>query len=121
MLGGLALLLTISGIYGVISYLVAQRIREFGLRIALGAAPRAVVGLVLRQSLRIAITGIACGSLLALGCSRLLASRLVVIDSFDRMAFAGGIAIVLASCVAAALAPSWRASRIDPMNTLRHD
>jgi predicted permease len=120
-LGGLALLLTISGTYGVISYLVAQRIREFGVRMALGAAPLSVVKLVLRQSLRLAITGTLCGSALALACSRLLASRLVMLDAFDRLAFAGSILIVIASCLVAAFIPSWRASRIDPMSTLRHD
>jgi predicted permease len=120
-LGGLALLLTISGTYGVISYLVAQRIREFGVRMALGAAPFSVIKLVLRQSLRLAITGTLCGSALALACSRLLASRIVMLDAFDRFAFSAGILIVIASCLAAAFIPSWRASRIDPMTTLRHD
>jgi predicted permease len=120
-LGGLALLLTVSGIYGVISYLVAQRTREFGIRMALGATPRGVTGHVLQQSLRLAGIGIFCGAVLALGASKLLASKLEMIDAYDRFAYEGGVAIVFAACLAASFIPSLRAARIDPMTTLRHD
>jgi ABC-type lipoprotein release transport system permease subunit len=120
-LGILALLLTISGIYGVLSYLIEQRVRELGLQMALGATRISVVGLVLRHSLRLALIGIGVGAALALGASKLLSAALVAIHASDAAAFGGGIAIVLLACIAASLIPSMRASRVDPLNTLRHD
>ena len=119
-LGTLALLLTVSGIYGVLSYLVEQRVREIGLRMALGATIGSVIALVLRQSLRLAALGIGIGALLA-GASRLLASLLLMINTFDGAAYVGGTLIELSACIAAACFPSLRAARIDPMSTLRHD
>ena len=74
-LGGLALLLTLTGIYGVVSYFVTQRTKEIGIRVALGATTRTVVGLVLKQSLRLTAIGIVLGTGLAIGVSRLLASQ----------------------------------------------
>ena len=121
LLGTLALLLTVSGIYGVVSYLVAQRVREMGIRMALGATARSIVGMVLKQSLRLAAVGIGIGGALALGVSRLFASALEMMSAFDATAFVAGILLVLASCLAAAFIPSLRAARIDPMTTLRHD
>jgi predicted permease len=118
-IGILALLLTLSGIYGVISYVISQRTREIGIRMALGATTNAVTGLVLRQSMRLAIIGALAGGLLAMGLSKLLASMLVVIDTFDGAAYLGAVALVLAACAAAAYFPSRRASRIDPQATLR--
>jgi predicted permease len=120
-LGILALLLTVSGIYGVISYLVAQRVREMGIRMALGATARSIVGMVLKQLLRLAAVGIGIGGALALGASRAFASALVMMNAFDATAFLSGILLVLAACLAAAFVPSLRAARIDPMTTLRHD
>jgi predicted permease len=120
-IGVLALVLTLSGIYGVISYLVSQRTKEIGIRMALGASTRAVTNLVLRQSMKLAGIGALSGAALAAGLSKLLASILVVIDTFDVAAYIGGVAIVLAACAAAAWLPSRRASRIDPLTTLRYD
>ena len=95
-LGTVGLLLTVSGIYGVLSYLVAQRVREIGIRMALGATTRSVAGLALKQSLRLAALGITIGGAMALGASRLLASALVVIRAFDITAYGGAILLVLA-------------------------
>jgi predicted lysophospholipase L1 biosynthesis ABC-type transport system permease subunit len=119
--GGVALLLTLSGIYGVLSYLVAQRRKEIGIRVAMGATSAMVTGLVLRQSIRLAFIGIGIGAALALVVSRLLASRLVMMDTFDAVAYCSGVLLVLAASAAAAYFPSRRAARIDPLTTLRYD
>src|SRR5207245_7998472 len=89
-IGALALTLTVIGIYGVLSYLVAQRTKEIGIRMALGASVGVVVGKVLRQCLRYAVVGIAAGSVLALGVSKLCASVLVIVDTFDPAGYAFG-------------------------------
>ena len=119
--GLLALLLTISGIYGVLSYLVTERAKEIGIRMALGAGVNQVIGLVMNQSLRLAAAGLAAGSLLALSMSKLLASQLIMMNTFDAMAYAGGTAVVLSACLAAACVPALRATRVDPIDALRHD
>jgi len=120
-LGGLALLLTLSGIYGVLSYLITQRTKEIGIRMALGATTGAVSRLVLRQSAKLALIGIGTGSALALGVSRLLASHLVFIDTFDLLAYSSGILLVIGATLAAGFVPTRRATRIDPVTTLRYD
>ena len=121
MVGGLALILTISGIYGLLSYVVTQRAKEMGIRIALGAPARSVTALVLSQSLRLATIGLVMGVFMAAGASRFLASRLVMMDTFDAGAYAWGILIVLVACLAASGVPALRATRIDPVGSLRHD
>jgi len=120
-IGILALLLTVSGVYGVISYVVSQRTKEIGIRIAMGATTRAVTGLVLKQSMRLGIIGTLLGGVLALGVSRIFASGLAMIDTFDGVAYIGGVLLVLATCGAAAYFPSRRAAGIDPIATLRYD
>jgi predicted permease len=120
-LGALAILLTISGIYGVLSYLVAQRRREIGVRIAMGATSASVVGLVVRQGMRLASIGIAVGATMGLGAWKALASWLVAVSSFDAIPFAAGALIVLSACLAAAFFPAMRASRVQPADTLRHE
>jgi predicted permease len=121
MLGILALLLTLSGMYGVLSYLVGQRTKEIGIRIALGATPRIVVRLVLSQSLQFAIWGVLAGSALAFGGSLLLRHFLSMINAYDLVSYASGGAIVALASLAAALFPSSRAARINPVETLRAD
>jgi ABC-type antimicrobial peptide transport system permease subunit len=120
-IGILALLLTLSGIYGVISYVITQRTKEIGIRMALGATSGSVTGLMLKQSIKLAGIGILAGGVLALGMSKALASVLVMINTFDGMAYIGGASLVLGACVAAAYSPSRRASRVDPLRTLRYD
>lgn len=121
LLGGLALLLTLSGIYGVLSYLVSQRTKEIGIRMALGARIGAVTRLVMMQSMRLAVVGIGLGTALALGVSRFLASHLVFVNTFDLWAYAAGVFLVVAAALGAAYFPSRRAARIDPVTTLRYD
>jgi hypothetical protein len=120
-IGVLALLLTVSGIYGVLSYVVSQRTKEIGIRMAMGATTRAVTGLVLKQSMRLGIIGTFLGGVFALGVSRIFASGLAMIDTFDGVAYAGAVLLALAACGAAAYFPSRRAAGIDPIATLRYD
>jgi ABC-type antimicrobial peptide transport system permease subunit len=119
--GGLALLLTLTGIYGVVSYFVTQRTKEIGLRVALGATTRGVIGLVLKQSLRLTAIGTVMGTGLAIGLSRLLASNMVFMRVFDGAAFSGGVLLVISAALAAGYIPSRRAAHIDPIQTLRYD
>jgi predicted permease len=121
LLGGLALLLTLSGMYGVLSFLVGQRTKEIGIRMALGATPGIVVRLVLSQSMRFAIWGVAVGLALAFGGALLLRHLLTMINAFDVMAYASGAAVVALASLAAAFFPSSRAARINPVETLRAD
>jgi predicted permease len=120
-LGAVALLLTLTGIYGVLSYLVTQRTKEIGIRMALGAGAPAVVALVMRQSVRMAAVGGAIGMTLALGVSRLAASQLEITDTFNALAYGGSAAIALLACLVAAWVPSRRAARVSPMETLRQE
>jgi ABC-type antimicrobial peptide transport system permease subunit len=122
-IGILALLLTLSGIYGVLSYLVTQRTKEIGIRVALGASTRSVAGLVLRQSLKLTSMGAAVGAMAALGVSYVLASQLemFMFDKFDGMAYATVAVLVMAASACAAYFPCRRAAGIEPITTLRYD
>jgi hypothetical protein len=119
--GALALLLTMSGVYGTVSYLVTQRRREIGIRVALGATARTVTTLVLNQSLRVATIGVGLGASLAIVLSRVLASRIVFMRVFDARACAAGVLLVAAAALVAAYIPSRRAASVDAMQTLRGD
>ena len=120
-LGGVAWLLTLSGVYGVLSYLVAQRTREIGIRMALGATSVAILQLVLNQTMRVATTGMIVGTALALGVSRVLSSKLLFINPFDSLAYAGGLILVSLAAIGAAWLPARRSARIDPTTALRFD
>ena len=120
-LGAIALVLTVTGIYGVLSYAIAQRRKELGIRVALGAAASSIVALVLGQSMRLCVIGLAAGVLLALGVAQLFAANIVRLTTFEPIAFAGGGLMVLLSCLVAAYVPSRRAGRADPMEALRSD
>ena len=120
-LGGVALLMTISGIYGVMSYLVNQRTKEIGIRVALGAAATDVVRMVVRQSARLALVGVAAGVALAAAISPLFAHEIEALHVYDAVAYAGAILVVMVAAVAASFAPSRRAVRVDPISSLRCD
>jgi predicted permease len=116
---GLALLLAVVGVYGVLSFMVAERQREIGIRLAVGATRARIVTLVMNQGLVIASIGIAAGLLGALGLNRLFASLLFGVEPTDLGTLAGvASAIALAAALACAL-PGWRASRLDPNVVLR--
>ena len=119
MLGGLALLLALSGMYGVLSYLVGQRTKEIGIRVALGATPAMVVRLILNQSLKFAAWGVGVGMVLAFGGSLLLRHLITRINAYDGVSYAIGCLTVILAALVAAFVPSSRASRIDPVETLR--
>jgi predicted permease len=120
-LGIIALLLTVVGVYGVVAYVVAQRTREFGVRLALGATPGGVVAIVLRQLMRSALVAVAGAALVALGMSRYLASQLTFVDAYSVSGYAIGIGAVLVSCAVAAYVPSRRAGSVNPVDALRAD
>jgi putative ABC transport system permease protein len=118
-IGGIALVLTISGIYGVLAYAVARRTKEIGIRMALGESAAGVVGLILKQSMRLCAIGLGIGLTLAIALSTALASTLVMMDTFDVAAFSAGIVIVIAACLVAAFYPARRAAGVEPWVALR--
>jgi predicted permease len=116
---GLALLLSAIGTYGVLSYMVGERRREIGIRVALGAARSSVLALVMKQGLQLAIVGLIVGLVGALGLNRLIASLLFGVEPTDPATL---IAVVVTIALVAAFAcwlPAWRASRLDPNVVLR--
>jgi ABC-type antimicrobial peptide transport system permease subunit len=118
---GIALVLSAAGLYGVISYLVAQRTREIGVRIALGAQTRDVVGMVMGQGARLTAVGIALGLLGALAFTRVLASLLDGVSARDPLTFAGVAALLAAVALLATWLPARRAARVDPMTAIRNE
>ncbi|MEI9975342.1 MAG: FtsX-like permease family protein [Ignavibacteriota bacterium] len=118
-LGAVSLLLAAVGLYSVLAYAVSQRQHEFGIRLALGAEPRKVVGLVLRQGLALTAIGIGAGVLLTMAVTRLAAGLLVGVDPDDPAAIAGAAAFLAVVAVAASYLPARRATKVDPMVTLR--
>jgi ABC-type antimicrobial peptide transport system permease subunit len=103
------------------SYAVAQRTREIGVRLALGARPAAIAGMVVRQGLLPALAGAGAGIAAALALTRLLASRLVGVGAADPVTFAAVTLALLAVTATACALPARRAARIDPMVALRAD
>jgi predicted permease len=118
---GLALMLTLSGIYGVLSYVVTQRTKEFGIRVALGATTSRVTRLVLGQSIRLVGMGLAIGVGLAVAACKLVASEIAFLVPFDVLSYGAGIVLVLGAGLTAAWFPSRRAAAIDPITSLRYD
>ena len=119
--GVLALGLTLTGVYGVIGYVVAQRRREFGIRLALGAKPIGLVAVVLRQALRLTAIGFAVGATLALGVSRGFAAVLQGVNTYDARGYAIAAVVVLGACLVAAYLPSRRAGKVNAVEALRAD
>ena len=119
--GGLALVLAIVGVYGVVAYGVARRTREIGIRTALGARPAAVLRMVLREGLIMTLGGAVPGMLLALGVGRLFAGVLFQVSPADPVAFTLAPAVLVASALLACWLPARRAARLDPLAALRNE
>jgi predicted permease len=126
-LGGLALLLTMSGLFSVLSYLVAQRTKEIGVRIALGASSRNVMQLMLAQTTRPVAFGMLGGMGLAAATATVLlatpSSGFIseIVHVADPVAYVSSLVVIVAACLLAAVIPAARAARVDPMQTLRQD
>ena len=116
---GIALLLCVAGIYGVMSYFVAQRTREIGIRMALGASPGGVLAFVLRSALALAAIGVAAGLVGSAAAAGVLRSLLFGVRPTDPVALAGAALVLFATAAAAAYLPARRAARVDPAATLR--
>jgi len=118
---GVALLMASVGIYGVVAYAVAQRTRETGLRMALGASASDILSLVLGEGLRRSAVGIGAGLVAAFAAAHASKSLLFEVGEADPAAYAGVVVLLLAVTLAACLLPAWRAARLDPVRALRHD
>ncbi len=118
-LGGLALLLAAVGLYGVMSYAVAQANRELGLRMALGAGAADLFRRVISRGLRLTAVGVLCGAIVGLVLTRLFGKLLYDVGPNDPLAFASAVVVMTIASVAACLLPAWRATRTDPARVLR--
>src|SRR5262249_9617515 len=119
--GALALVLASIGLYGVLSYGVAQRTGEIGIRMALGAQPGTVLRMILGETARLVVVGVIVGVALAIFGARLDVGLLSAVTPADATSLAGAAAVLLAAALIAAFLPARRAARVDPMVALRHE
>jgi len=119
--GGLAILLAAIGLYGVISYTVAQRTNEIGIRMALGAQPSGIVQLIIREVSVVIAIGVAAGIVLTLAGSKTASSLLFGLKPRDPVTIAAAVLILTAIGIAASAIPARRAARLDPMQALRNE
>src|SRR5579864_666979 len=120
-LSSVGLLLAAMGLYGVLSYSVVQRTREFGLRMAIGAKPHDILGLIMRESGKLTLFGMVAGMILAAVSTRIVASQISSISVLDPLTY-GGVALLVASvALLASYVPARRAAMVDPMVSLRYE
>jgi ABC-type antimicrobial peptide transport system permease subunit len=117
----IALLLAVTGIYAVVSYLVSMRTRDIGVYMALGATPMRVLKIMTRQTGKLILAGTACGILLSAGLTRLMSHLLFGVVQLDPPVWFVLTSILLASAFLAAYLPAIRATKIDPISALRHE
>ena len=117
----LALTLAAVGVYGVMAYSVAARTREIGVRVALGAQPSNVFGMVVRQGMKAAVIGLGLGLLGAVALGRVLTTLLYGVRATDVLTLAGVAGVLLGVVLAACLVPARRALRVDPLDALRSE
>ncbi len=120
-LAGLAIVLAMIGLYGVMAYMVGQRSAEIGLRMALGANHSDVLLLVMREGLTLTATGLAIGILGSLAATRLLANLLYGVTTTDPVTYAGGALLLALVAMVAIFIPAYRATRVDPLTALRQE
>jgi predicted permease len=120
-MGLLGLILTVVGVYSVVSYAASQRTHEIGIRMALGAEPGEILRMVLRQSIVVVLIGILAGLAVALAGTRALASLLVGISASDPITFIGAILLLTAVALLACWIPAWRATKVSPLVALRYE
>ena len=119
--GGLALLLACIGLYGVLSYAVARRTNEIGIRMALGAERGTVIRMVLRETAVLIAIGLAAGVPASLACARLIQSKLFGLKPADPLTLAAALGIMIAVGTVSGYLPARRASKVDPLIALRYE
>jgi len=120
-IGAIALILAVVGIYGIVSFSAAQRTREIGIRMALGGSARDVVGLILRQGVRMVVAGLGIGLLAALGITRVMTRLLVGVSPSDPLTYITVALLLTAVALAACWIPARRATHVDPNTALRYE
>ena len=118
---GGSVLLAAVGLYGTLAYLTAQRTREFGIRLALGSSVPAIVGIVMREGVLLAVAGVVLGLLGAAASTRAIQQLLYGVRPLDAVTLLGVVGVVGIVALAAAGVPAWRAARIDPQASLRSE
>ena len=119
--GAIAGVLAVTGIYGVISYAVAQRTHEIGIRLALGANARTIVALIMRQAVVVVAAGLVIGIIGSLILTRLISNTLFGIEATDPLTFAAVSLLLLAAALVACIVPTWRALKVQPSEVLRYE
>jgi ABC-type antimicrobial peptide transport system permease subunit len=121
LLSGIGLLLAAMGLYGVMAYSVAQRTREFGVRVAMGARQRDILGLILRESANLTLVGVAAGLILAAASTRIVANQIYSVSPLDPLTFSEVGLVLMAVAFAASYLPAQRAAKVDPIVALRNE
>ena len=117
--GGLALFLAATGVYGVISHSASQRTHEIGIRMALGSSSRQVLGLIIKQAMSSTLVGVTVGAGAAFALTGVVASQLRGVTATDPVSFGGAALLLVGVAVAASYIPARRASKVDPLTSLR--